>query len=38
MEQNGLKRGPNELEVYLMCEITAGRYPEGTNVIKGGYI
>jgi hypothetical protein len=37
MQQNGLKRGLNELEVYLMCEITAGRYPEATNVI-GGYI
>ena len=24
MEQNGLKRGLNEPEVYVMCEITAG--------------
>ena len=38
MQQNGLKRGLNELEVYLMCEITARRYPEGTNVRTGGYI
>jgi hypothetical protein len=38
MKQNSLKRGLKELEVYLMCEITAGRYPEGTNVRTGGYI
>jgi hypothetical protein len=34
MEQNGLKHGLNEPEVYVMCEITAGRYPEGTKVIN----
>lgn len=36
MEQNRLKRGLNEPEVYVMCEITASRYPEGTNVRTGG--
>jgi hypothetical protein len=34
IKQNSLKRGLNEPEVYLMCEITADRYPEGTNAIN----
>jgi hypothetical protein len=34
MKQNSLKRGLNEPEVYLMCEITAARYSEGTDVIN----
>jgi hypothetical protein len=36
MKQNSLKRGLNEREVYVTREITASRYPEGTNVRTGG--
>jgi hypothetical protein len=28
-EQNGLECGPNELKVYVMCEIAAGQVSRG---------